>query len=170
MSKNARSTTRALRSAMTDQQKPRFLGIDMMGWKVHAGPFKKAPTIGSYNVNLQAEKPYGDAPIHHRLPIVDFGLPPVRATSFTLALIIFRGVLQHKFIYVGCKGGIGRTGMILSLLVRVAYDLPGYKAIEHVREAYTEHAVETEAQENFVRAFPTRNLRRWLKVCKWFAK
>ena len=167
MFKNARPNPELVRSTMKEK---RFKPLDLMGWRVYGGPFREAPLVGTYNVNLQAEKAHGHAPIHHRLPIVDYSLPAVGAAKATLARIIFMALVRRKFVYIGCMGGIGRTGLILSLLVRIAYDLPGVVSVDHVRSNFHSHAVETDEQQSFVNLFPCKGLRRWLKFCKLIAK
>ena len=68
-------------------------------------------------------------------------------------------LLRHRQIYVGCMGGVGRTGLYLALLTRVITGKQGMAAITYVRKHYNEHAVETAAQRRMVCGFPVRRLR-----------
>ncbi len=141
--------------------------IHLMGWRVYGGPFRGAPMTGTYNVNLQHEIVAGNSPVHYRLKIVDFEIPGIYETAITLAMIIFQSKIMKRKVYVGCMGGIGRTGMIMALLVRVAYRSNGKDAISFVRGRFNEHAVETPEQKKFVSEFPIGNLRRWLALCRF---
>ena len=140
--------------------------LTMKTWRVYAGPFRDAPFKGVFNVNLQAEPQEGYAPIHYRLPIQDFGIPTVRAASFACAMIIYQKVARRREVYIGCRGGIGRTGLVLSLLTKIIFNVSGKDAIHYVRMQYYREAVETSAQQKFIEDFPVRSLRYLFKACK----
>ena len=53
-------------------------------------------------------------------------------------------------LYVGCMGGIGRTGTLLSILVAQHPDMTPDLAIKYIRAIYNSHAVETAAQREQV--------------------
>lgn len=140
-------------------------------WKVYAGRFIDAPKSGFKNICLRAEiQPRDLAGASYFFPVVDFSIPKVRPTTFALAWIIWQGVARKRKVYVGCMGGVGRTGMVLALLARVVYRMDGGNAIARVRRYYAPHAVETLEQEKFVRAFPTTNLNKWYRICRLIAK
>ncbi len=143
-----------------------YTSISISEWYIFAGPFSNAPMDGMKNINLQAEQPEGDAPIHYRLPIKDFSIPEIRPTVFALAWIIFQMVALERFVYIGCMGGVGRTGMILALLIKLITDVTAMNAIVHLRARYIEHAVETDEQIKFVSEFPMTTLRLWFGICK----
>lgn len=138
-------------------------------WYLFAGPFAQAPKNGMKNINLQAEPQMGDAPIHYRLPIKDFNIPEIRPTVFALAWIIFQTVALERFVYIGCMGGVGRTGMILAILIMVITNATGQQAVVHLRARYNPHSVETPEQLSFVKLFPTTTLRLWFGMCKLIA-
>jgi protein-tyrosine phosphatase len=54
-------------------------------------------------------------------------------------------------VHVGCRAGIGRTGLFLACLARAA-GVEG-DPIAHVRAQYDPHAAETAAQEAMARGF-----------------
>jgi len=80
----------------------------------------------------------------------DFGVP--RDDEIAIAAIV-EGVDRARSgqdVLVGCRGGIGRTGTILAA-VAVATGVPADRARDWVRAHYDSHALETDAQETWVR-------------------
>lgn len=80
----------------------------------------------------------------------DFGVP--RDDEAAIAAIV-EGVDRARAgqdVLVGCRGGIGRTGTILAA-VAVATGVPADRARDWVRARYHAHALETDAQETWVR-------------------
>lgn len=140
-------------------------------WAIYAGRFSTAPRTGTKNICLKAEAYQVELEnTDYFFPIVDYKTPKVRPTVFALAWIIWQGVARKKKVYVGCMGGVGRTGMVLALLARVVYRMDGGNAIARVRRYYNPHAVETKEQGAFVRTFPTANLNKWYRICRLIAK
>ncbi len=119
-----------------------------------------------------------------RLDIPDFGIPTVHAVDdaiyHTLKILCEDGV-----IYLGCMGGIGRTGMFMALLIKtigilniqaeektlwykiknfLGYAVSPYLGmrnfpVEWVRDEYLSTAVETDEQYSFVSHYdPTEML------------
>ncbi|MFK4484924.1 hypothetical protein [Bradyrhizobium sp. USDA 336] len=77
-------------------------------------------------------------------PIPDRG-PPENLESFRELLeVITQALGARKKVHIGCVGGHGRTGLVLSALLRIS--LGDRCAIETVRREYCPKAVETEAQ------------------------
>jgi protein-tyrosine phosphatase len=119
--------------------------------RIFAGPFAALPD-GAIGLcldgrNLRA----ADATLLH--PIPDFGVPEDPA-AFRAALQRFAELLAASpdlTGYVGCHAGLGRTGLALACLARMA-GIPG-DPVAWVRAAYDHRAVETPAQEDFVRRF-----------------
>lgn len=80
--------------------------------------------------------------------IVDMGVPP--------SVELFKGLLKYlsdsliagKKVHIGCIGGHGRTGLVLSALVR--YMTNNKEAIQYVRDNYCVKAVESETQINWL--------------------
>jgi protein-tyrosine phosphatase len=86
----------------------------------------------------------------------DFRLPADRADArdaFTAAL----ARTTDERVEVACWGGNGRTGTALACIA-ILDGVPVDQAVAYVREHYRPHAVETAAQEHFVRGFGSANL------------
>lgn len=58
-----------------------------------------------------------DAPYDLKLDIPDFSVPD-REETFEVTLRAIDLLVQEGTIYVGCMGGIGRTGLFMALLVK----------------------------------------------------
>lgn len=123
---------------------------------VHGGPYKNVPNDGFHRVNLLTNEEMKTVfhmvkltQAHLRLPIHDYTTPTQAAATVLVDELVNR-IIASQPVYVGCRGGKGRTGLILALLAKTF----GVKdPIEYVREHYHEEAVETLAQRAFVEAF-----------------
>lgn len=124
---------------------------------VIAGPYRDR-VLGTYGVRLTEDRQF-TAPTDYHFPIPDFSTPSQERFEELLAHIIQKAD-QGQVIYVGCMGGIGRTGMVLAGLRRVLCKKGGDEAINWVRANYLHHAVETRAQEQLVRTFDVAAVRR----------
>ncbi|UFN50029.1 hypothetical protein LPC08_05160 [Roseomonas sp. OT10] len=97
----------------------------------------------------------GDSPARHRadllLPVPDFGLPPDLPGWEAALRAVAVALRDGRGAYVGCRAGLGRTGLALACLARMAgvADDP----VAFVRAGYDPRAVETPEQEAFARAF-----------------
>lgn len=119
------------------------------------------------------------------LDVPDFGVPTLEALNQPIykALEILE---EDGVIYVGCMGGIGRTGMFMALLVKTLGALAYHRArdswwgrlkmkfgnypanmdiaqqcaypVKYVRDRYLDHAVETSEQEELVKSFKADDL------------
>lgn len=119
--------------------------------RILAGPFAALPE-GAIGLCLDGGNPRAaEAAVLH--PIPDFDVP-VDALAFRVTLLRFAELLAaspDRIGYVGCRAGLGRTGLALACLARLA-GVAGDPVV-WVRGAYDPRAVETPAQEDFVRAF-----------------
>lgn len=89
---------------------------------------------------------------HEHVAWPDFGLP-ADVPRFRRQLDdLLRRSRSGQPVEVGCAGGHGRTGTLLGCAVVLSGGDPG-SAVEWVRSAYCEGAVETPEQERFVRTF-----------------
>jgi len=134
---------------------------------VTGGPYKQR-VAGMRGVKMAVEI---KEPFDVDCPTVDFQVPErkmfYRALTKTVDL-----VLAGEPVYVGCMGGIGRTGLMLAVLAK-AFGVK--KPVEYVRANYSGHAVETDAQMKFVKQLtitPTirrriRKARRWTWLKFW---
>lgn len=95
------------------------------------------------------------------LPIRDFSVPDDPAVvNRVLRQVIKTLILEERAVYIGCMGGIGRTGMITALLVKT-FSI-GRDPVRHVRENMHPQAVETKEQKKYVRDFDVSGLQMWV--------
>lgn len=134
------------------------------------GPFKTAPG-DAFRIKMAKEIV---APCEVSIPTADFSVPKMddmlRGVEKALPAI-----LSGKPVFVGCMGGIGRTGLFLGCVSKLLH--PGTDPVKYVRQHYKAHAIETVEQQNFVRSFPVEKLiwkARWIaikcRVVKAFSK
>ena len=131
---------------------------------ISAGPYLDFPYEDKtyFGIKCAAEI---DMPYMIAVDIKDFGLPdPFEAE--TAAFLAMAAMRVGMIPYVGCMGGLGRTGTLLGILAKVSLQatrarflgvrLPwaqGGDPVDWVRTYYREQAIETAAQEAFVRDF-----------------
>jgi len=114
------------------------------------GPFDSLPP-GAFSVCLEvrSEKAWLADIL---LPTPDFGVPDPAAlrdaVGRTLAAL---AAAPSRPLFVGCRAGIGRTGLFLGCLLR-ASGLEGDPVAE-LRRLYHPHAAETPEQEAVIRGF-----------------
>lgn len=126
--------------------------------RMYGGSFFKAPqSLQLLTINLMAEHPL---PCDIHVPIVDYSVPE---NPLDLVHAFDRILEDNRDVYVGCFGGIGRTGLFMSCFLKY---LGHPNPLAHVREHYNPHAVETPDQERFLENFhfiaplsPSRPLR-----------
>lgn len=119
---------------------------------------------GTYGVKL-TENHQLAAKCDYHFPIPDYGVPRREDFQVLLAKLILLADDGHV-PYVGCFGGIGRTGMVVAALARVLKRLGGDAAIRWTRANYLGHAVETREQERLVREFDVAAVRRAVREGK----
>jgi hypothetical protein len=81
-------------------------------------------------------------------PIPDMGVPHDVANTIRLVDWLVQRLHEGDKIHLGCIGGHGRTGLILSAVTFVA--IGEVQAIQYVRKHYCHKAVETKAQVDFL--------------------
>jgi len=84
---------------------------------ITAGPFDALPE-GAFGVCLevQAEKAWLAEVL---LPTADFGLPDAAALHEAIATVLAQMLAQpDRPIHVGCRAGVGRTGLFLACLAK----------------------------------------------------
>ncbi len=88
-----------------------------------------------------------------QLDVPDFGLPDEAALRAVLAdmLEAMRAAPDGAY-HIGCKAGLGRTGTAMACLAIMAGAVEG-DPVAWLRAAYNAEAIETPAQEDFVRRF-----------------
>lgn len=100
------------------------------------------------------------------VPIKDFGVPDNLTMVQAVLAAMLEWVVNREKVYVGCKGGLGRTGMMLALFVKMLYQCSGDAAIRYVRLHYSPLAVETYEQEEYVVNFDVTPFKRAVRKAK----
>ncbi len=117
---------------------------------ITGGPFDSIPD-GAYGVCLEmgAEKAWlADV----KLPTADFGVPDPAALRQAVGEALAQLQAEpDRPLHIGCRAGVGRTGLFMACLVRAA-GVPG-DPLAYVRAHYLPHAAETPAQEAVIRGF-----------------
>ena len=133
-----------------DPSGPDRPGLDLPGLgRVLAGPFTRCPP-GMFGLCLDGASPARDR-AGRLLPVPDFGLPTDLPAWEAALREVLAALRSGRGAYVGCRAGLGRTGLALACLARMAgvADDP----VAFVRAGYDPRAVETPEQEAFARAF-----------------
>lgn len=116
------------------------------------------PSLSFYSVNLMKEHPLECT---YYLPIKDFSVPDNNEKLNEAIINILQEMIEKKnTVYMGCFGGVGRTGLVLAC---IAKSLDIENPISYVRENYSPRSVETDEQANFVQNFDTTIVKNWLK-------
>jgi hypothetical protein len=117
---------------------------------ITGGPFDAIPD-GAFGVCLEpaaAKAWLADVP----LPTADFGLPDPDALKRAVAAVLAQLEAEpERPVHVGCRAGVGRTGLFMACLARAA-GVEG-DALDYVRRHYLPHAAETDAQQAMARSF-----------------
>jgi hypothetical protein len=115
-----------------------------------AGPFYKKPS-NIRGLCLDEEfYTINNATNDWLFPIPDFQVPKDKSAFRQILVDVYRHAKKEKIVYIGCKGGFGRTGMAIACLLK----MHGSKnPVKEVRLLYDKRAVETPEQESFVTRF-----------------
>lgn len=134
---------------------------------VHGGPYRNKPQ-GMYGVKLAPEV---ETPCDVLVPTPDFSVPDPDDLRAGVVKALM-AMMINKQVYVGCFGGWGRTGIFLSALtkVQVEYRREKHRAgrdvdpVGYVRSNYSDRAVETTEQEEFIDSFDVSEIVNWLTI------
>lgn len=117
---------------------------------ITGGPFDAIPD-GAFGVCLEpaaAKAWLADV----ALPTPDYGLPdPVALKAAVAAVLAQLDAEPARAVHVGCRAGVGRTGLFLACLARAA-GVEG-DALDYVRRHYWAEAAETAEQQAMARGF-----------------
>lgn len=87
------------------------------------------------------------------VPTRDFSVPDPETLRAGLKQAV-QLIANGEHVYVGCMGGIGRTGLFLAGLAKMMEaadeDMQGLTPVQYVRAQYIPHAVETRQQQKFI--------------------
>lgn len=136
---------------------------------LHAGPYRNIPR-GFAGIKL-AEEISKECAVH--LPIRDFSVPEYSAQVENALIATIALGRAGSPLYAGCMGGMGRTGLFLALLQKVAQrsswtlwqrltERPTDPVV-WVRKHYHPNACETREQVAYVHAFNTQRVERVVK-------
>lgn len=112
---------------------------------VFGGPYVNRPDT-YFGVKMAAEI---NRPFDVSVPTRDFSIPLMTDMNEGLKKVL-KPLALNEPVYVGCMGGIGRTGLFLACLAKT---LGEEKPVKFVRMNYLASAVETSRQEDFVQYF-----------------
>jgi len=127
---------------------------------MHGGPYRNRYMTDLDMMGfclLEVPNSFTQQPGTFSMPIADFSVPADINRLNAALLRVYIEASEGRPVYVGCAGGIGRTGLFLSLVAKIhGIAFP----ILHVRAAYLGHAVETNQQEAFIDRYDIRPVRR----------
>lgn len=106
------------------------------------------------------------------LEIEDFGVPQDPEEVYRILHKVIWAMARGEELYVGCRGGIGRTGLFLSLLYKVLCyenDRISFSPLLWVRDNYMRSAVETFEQVDYIRDFDHTKLSGTVTLAKLWA-
>lgn len=132
---------------------PLFLGQSVI---LFGGPYRQRPA-NMVGVKMAVEI---DRPYDINVPTRDYSVPAIKDVDAGL-IGMLEYLLQGREIYVGCMGGIGRTGLMLAIAAK-AFGVPD--PIAHVRATFNVHAVETGEQKEYVEKYKIPRRVKWLVV------
>ncbi len=125
--------------------------LDGRAVSISGGPFDALPQ-GAQGLCLEAEAERR-AEATWRVDVPDFGLPDEALLRAALADMLARMRAAPDGAYhIGCKAGLGRTGTAMACLAILAGAVEG-DPVAWLRARYHSGAIETPAQEDFVRRF-----------------
>lgn len=128
------------------------------------GPYRNLPDEDNYfgiKVAREINHPYSV-----KIDIEDFKIPENDGAVELAILSALVAARTGMIPYVGCMGGIGRTGTILGIMIKALTRASRRRVlgvavgrapdpVTYVRKHYNAHACETGAQQAYVRGFNT---------------
>ena len=130
---------------------------------IFGGPFKKFIPGTRRLIGIKMAEEI-DHPHDFAVDTEDFSVPAMDDMQQGLIAAI-DAFADGKDVYVGCMGGIGRTGLFMGCMAQVMEDLSEHEIdrlrnvgdpVLWVREHYIPHAIETQQQQDYVRSFDTK--------------
>lgn len=143
-----------------DQTRHNFVTLTYKGqiMRLYGGPFESTSKLfeGMHRVKLDRvlKGPFEDC-----FHIPDFSVPEDIKHFWVTVFRMCKILIKDKQMLVGCRGGIGRTGLMMASIFSV---FEKGDPVVAVREEYLPYAVETAKQEAFVRKFDGANMARYL--------
>jgi len=110
---------------------------------VVGGPYINKPDF-AFGVKMAAEI---NLPCDVSVPTNDYSVPDKEQLRRGLIKTLL-AMNNHNIIYVGCMGGIGRTGLFIAALVKIFH--PNIEPVLYTRANYLSCAVETLEQQRYI--------------------
>jgi hypothetical protein len=139
----------------------------LINTEVFGGPFRKIPEY-MFGVKMAVEiSQHCDV----NVPTRDFDVPKISDLQKGIVQALM-AVMNGEQVYVGCMGGIGRTGLFLAALAKVQIEYRrakhrkgrGDDPVLYVRQHFIPHAVETQQQKDYIDNFDVSDIVEWLNA------
>ena len=127
----------------------RLLHIPEIPGHIYAGPYATR-ILNIENALYIKLAPEIDGKCDIECPIEDFSIPENEAKFRDTINKSIKHLKEGKNIFVGCRGGNGRTGLFLAVLYK---NIGTEEPIKYIRKHYSSHAIETSEQEDYVTNF-----------------
>lgn len=114
-------------------------------FRVYGGSFFNRPET-LYGVKLAPEI---NLPYNYKLDINDYSVPSLTNLVCAVNAIITEAE-RHGEVYIGCYGGFGRTGLVISAVLMACSRCTKEAAVEEVRSYIHPHCVEVPAQHKLL--------------------
>ena len=124
-------------------------GVDCL---IFGGPYVNKPNSNIVGVKMAEEI---NLPCDIDIPTSDFSVPDVQVFRRGLIKAIVN-ISKGNSLYIGCMGGIGRTGLFIAALLRI-YN-PSEDPVYLTRLMYLRNAVETQEQKTYILNLPIVDL------------
>jgi protein-tyrosine phosphatase len=92
--------------------------------------------------------------------VEDFKVPEDEEAWLRAAKDLIRHALRGRRAFVGCRGGVGRTGMMIATVAKI---LGETSPVFWTRRNWRREAIETLAQERFVQGLDVSPIQGWLR-------
>lgn len=141
--------------------------------RIFGGPYKAfiPGTRRLYGIKMAKEIYH---PFDCSVPTEDFSVPDKSLLDGGVCAAL-HALHFGKDIYVGCMGGVGRTGLFMGVMAKLMKDCQDFSEtsetsetslkvddpVKFVRYHYLSSAIETELQQAFVRGYDTEFVRRY---------
>lgn len=134
---------------------------------VYGGPYRQVPDL-FWGVKMAVEI---DHPHMVAVDTKDFCVPKVSDLKAGIVKSLM-AMINEEVVYVGCWGGIGRTGLFLAALakVQIEYRKTKHRAgrgddpVLYVRKHFIPHAVETAEQQKYIEDLDVSDIVQWLNM------
>ena len=143
---------------------------NLINTTVYGGPYYDVP-VDYWGVKMAVEIEH---PHMVSVPTRDFDVPKVSDLQAGIVKALM-AMINEEDVYVGCMGGIGRTGIFLAALAKVQIEYRkskhragrGEDPVLYVRKHFLPHAVETQQQMQYIEDFDVSVIVEWLNSTQY---